>query len=263
MLLRLIGGLETPDTGVVQRAGLPLGPSQLDERGMGYVTLPDGVDELFAFGQMSETTPPILLVDTDGVGVGDRRPASDEERRALEGVRALAATVLYATNDQDLALTISDQIVVLRDGCLVQVGEPDELLRRPCNTFVATLLGSPPMNVVRAILEKDGCAVQVGPRSLQLSGEIAETFCRDVFLGVRPEHLRLRRDVSAGWPGRVAGLQTDAGRTYVEVDVDGGRLLVLDGPGTPPVPGDHVGLSLAADDLLVFDDRGNRLEIRD
>ena len=262
-LLRLVAGLETPDAGVVQVDGQSLEVCRPEERGMAYVVLPGQVDQLVAFGAAPETVPPIVLIDTDGVGADEGRPITDEERRALAAACELPATVIFSTDDQALALAVSDRIAVLHEGRLAQVGEPDELLRRPRNTFVATLLGAPPMNVVRAILEKDGCAIQVGPRSLPLPGEITETYCRDVFMGVRPEHLRLRRDGSRGWPGLVIGSRTHAGRTYVDVEVDGGRLVVLDDPGPPPVPGDRVGLTLSAADLVVFDDRGDRLEIRD
>lgn len=261
-LLRLIGGLETPTTGVVTLDGRTLGAETLEERAMDHLILPDMRDRLTAYGRAPSTLPRILLIDEGVRDTGSGRLSVQEKRDTFEGLRQREVTVIYATDDQSLALAISDQVAVLADGRLVQVDRPAELLRRPHNTFVATHVGLPPMNVMPAVLEKDGCAVQVGPRGVQLPGEITETFCRDVFLGVRPDHLRLRRDPSAGWPGQVASSTTRAGRTYADIAVDGARFLVLDQLDPPAEPGDRVGINVRATDLLVFDEQGDRLEIR-
>ena len=260
MLVRLIGGLEMPTTGTVQVDNRTLTGSTPVDRGMTYVSLPDMLDVLIAFGEAPATLPPVLLVDDLRGGRDQANTAG--RHRALERIRRLEVTVIYATDDREGALTLSNEIAVVRDGRLVQMGSPGELCERPKNIFVATLFGFPPMNVVRAVLEKDGCAVQVGPRSIQLPGEIVETYCHDVFMGVRPENLRLRCSPSVGWPGQVVASQTHGGRTYVEVEVDGARLVALVGSEVLLGPGDQVGLTVTSADLYVFDERGDRLEIR-
>src|SRR5262249_23435690 len=63
----------------------------------------------------------------------------------------LGATTLYVTHDQAEALTMADLVAVLREGELQQVASPDEIYDRPANRFVATFVGSPPMNLLRAI----------------------------------------------------------------------------------------------------------------
>ena len=57
-------------------------------------------------------------------------------------------TMVYATPDQLEALTMGERIAVLRDGRIVQTGTPDELYRAPRDSFVATMVGAPPMNLV-------------------------------------------------------------------------------------------------------------------
>ena len=71
----------------------------------------------------------------------------------------LGTTTLYVTHDQAEALTMADLIAVMRDGDLQQVALPDEIYARPANRFVATFVGNPPMNVLRASVDEAGLQV--------------------------------------------------------------------------------------------------------
>ena len=68
----------------------------------------------------------------------------------------LQTTMIYVTHDQTEAMTMGDRIVVMKDGFILQVGAPLEIYNHPDSVFVATFIGSPAMNVVEAILTKDG-----------------------------------------------------------------------------------------------------------
>src|SRR5882672_7167181 len=103
----------------------------------------------------------------------------------------LGATTLYVTHDQAEALTMADLIAVMLDGLLQQVAAPHEIYDRPANRFVATFVGNPPMNVVKAVLTEGG--LRVGGVSVPLkperraacaAGELTE-------MGMRPEDLSL------------------------------------------------------------------------
>ncbi|MGI9370646.1 MAG: ABC transporter ATP-binding protein [Ruegeria sp.] len=74
-------------------------------------------------------------------------------------------TIIYVTHDQVEAMTLADRIVLMRDGHIVQVGTPLELFNTPVNTFVATFIGSPPMNLI------DGTVS--GEDTIELSGGIS------------------------------------------------------------------------------------------
>jgi multiple sugar transport system ATP-binding protein len=74
-----------------------------------------------------------------------RNSARDELKQFQ---RSLATTTIYVTHDQAEAMGLGDRIAVLNDGRVMQVGTPQEIYRRPANTFVATFIGSPPMNLV-------------------------------------------------------------------------------------------------------------------
>ena len=79
----------------------------------------------------------------------------------------LAASTIYVTHDQVEAMGLGDRIAVLNLGRLQQIGTPDEIYHRPANTFVATFVGSPPMNLV----PRDGRLVGFRPENVHLSTE--------------------------------------------------------------------------------------------
>jgi len=74
----------------------------------------------------------------------------------------LGTTMVYVTHDQGEAMTLGNRIAILQNGDVVQIGSPLELYRAPVNTFVATFLGSPPMNLLDDT--RDGKAVKIGVR---------------------------------------------------------------------------------------------------
>jgi multiple sugar transport system ATP-binding protein len=118
--------------------------------------------------------------------------------------KRLAATTVYVTHDQAEATTMADLVAVVRDGVLQQVGPPLEIYDRPANRFVATFVGSPPMNVLPGALDADRRAFVVGGGAVEL-GERLYAACaagRAVALGVRPEDVRV---VPVGAPGSLAG----------------------------------------------------------
>jgi len=110
------------------------------------------------------------------------------EIRALH--RRLGATSIYVTHDQVEAMTMADQIVVLRAGQIEQIGAPLDLYDRPANSFVASFIGSPGMNLLEAKVAPDLCSVYVGtdgPWRLHRPAQIEAD--RPVLLGIRPQHL--------------------------------------------------------------------------
>ncbi len=74
----------------------------------------------------------------------------------------LRTTMVYVTHDQAEAMTLGTRIAILRHGAIVQAGSPMDLYRRPVNTFVATFLGSPPMNLIDT--QRNGSRVMIGVR---------------------------------------------------------------------------------------------------
>ncbi len=105
--------------------------------------------------------------------------------------RALGVTSIYVTHDQVEAMTLSDKLVVMNAGQIEQVGTPAQVYRRPQTRYVATFIGSPPMNILPGRVEGDG-AVAIG------NGRLAVADMRPglppgsaVEVGLRPEDLRV------------------------------------------------------------------------
>ena len=147
----------------------------------------------------------------------------------------LGATMVYVTHDQVEAMTMADQIVVMKEGRIQQVGAPLELYAKPQNTFVAGFIGAPKMNLIR------------GPLAQAHGGEA---------IGIRPEHLTLV-DGEGMLAGKVVlaehlGADTLA---HVETEATGRIVLRLDGE-TSVMPGQHVALAPKPGRLQVFDGDG-------
>jgi sn-glycerol 3-phosphate transport system ATP-binding protein len=106
------------------------------------------------------------------------------EIRALQ--QRLGMTMIYVTHDQTEAMTMADQIVLLKDGRIEQDAAPHEVYEHPASAFVARFIGTPPMNVVALSNARDGAVIAGtdGPVVLSGPGE-------GQLLGIRPEHVRL------------------------------------------------------------------------
>ncbi len=128
--------------------------------------------------------------------------------------RTLGTTTIYVTHDQTEAMTLGSRVAVISGGLLQQVAAPQELYRRPANLFVAGFIGSPPMNLVDATLERGdsegdggGPVVVFGPHRIRVPADVVKEhpaleryLGEQIVVGIRPEHLHdaaLARDGGA------------------------------------------------------------------
>src|SRR5213595_3161049 len=117
--------------------------------------------------------------------------------------RQLKVTTVYVTHDQVEAMTMGDRVAVMRRGVLQQFDEPQRLYDAPTNLFVASFVGSPPMNIFEATVEADGTQLVFGETRLELGGHLLRDYSgRRLVVGIRPEEVR----EASGWDGaRVHG----------------------------------------------------------
>ncbi|MFJ8261926.1 ABC transporter ATP-binding protein [Rummeliibacillus sp. NPDC094406] len=103
----------------------------------------------------------------------------------------LGLTILYVTHDQTEAMTMGDRIMVLHEGVVQQIGKPLDLYNHPQNLFVARFIGSPKMNIARAICQKQQLIIE-GEWKIELPQSIATTLPqqKELLIGIRPEHLQ-------------------------------------------------------------------------
>src|SRR5436190_1291310 len=106
----------------------------------------------------------------------------------------LRTTVVYVTHDQIEAMTLATMIAVLKDGVVQQVGSPSQIYNSPANMFVADFMGSPAMNLIPAMVEKNGNAARLviaqlsgTPLTLELQGGPRALDSGKVVFGIRPE----------------------------------------------------------------------------
>ena len=218
----------------------------------------------FAFPNMAlsndESLPDLLLVDDlSGAAAFTDAAARRTYVTDLHRLRSQPEyrTLLYATRDGDDALAVADRIAVLHRGRIVQCGTPADVHDRPANELVAQLFGQPRINLVPAILEKDGQAILLGNQTVSLAGRIAEEFCRDVTVGIRPQHARLHRE-GAGLRGRVVSSEPCEAQSLVTVATEGVRVRALVEESFEPE--ERVVVRIVPRHFIVFDDRGVRLE---
>jgi len=106
---------------------------------------------------------------------------------------SLRTTSLYVTHDQVEAMTLGQRMIVMNRGVAEQIGTPAEVYARPATTFVASFIGSPPMNLLQGSLSADGASFEASKgaatATVRLPQPVAGAAGQERILGVRPEHL--------------------------------------------------------------------------
>ena len=150
--------------------------------------LSGGQQQRVAIARALVKMPKVLLLDEPLSNLDARlRLQTREEIRRIQ--RETKITTIFVTHDQEEAMSISDLIVVMKDGVLQQIGKPQEVYDNPVNLFVAKFLGTPPINVFEGRI-CDG-KLYIGEEAVLPVTEQAD---RDVWVGVRPEGFVLKAD---------------------------------------------------------------------
>ena len=134
----------------------------------------------------------------------------------------LNATSIYVTHDQIEAMTMADQIVVMRAGRIEQMGAPLELYDFPANIFVATFIGSPAINLVKGTIVDRGDRLALALGKTELSTDLTDRgyIGKSVTAGIRPEHLDLS-DAPTGLPVVVDVVEGTGNETIVTATLFG------------------------------------------
>lgn len=154
--------------------------------------LSGGQQQRVAIARALVKMPKVLLLDEPLSNLDARlRLQTREEIRRIQ--RETKITTIFVTHDQEEAMSISDMIVVMKDGIVQQIGRPQEVYDNPVNLFVARFLGTPPVNVFTGEV-KDGRLFISGEDVMEAPG-IPDG---DVYAGVRPEGFVLNEEGSLG-----------------------------------------------------------------
>lgn len=105
--------------------------------------------------------------------------------------RRLGITMIYVTHDQIEAMTMGDRIMILHEGSIQQIGKPIDIYNNPANPFVATFIGSPPMNIAEGVGSKEKHAIVLNDLiTIPVPAEDAHYLTDNVIVGIRPEHIK-------------------------------------------------------------------------
>ena len=162
-----------------------LGLSHLLDRRPGQLS--GGQQQRVALGRAIIAETPVCLMDEPLSNLDAQlRQEMRREIRALQ--QQLRITMIYVTHDQTEAMSMADQVILLRDGQIEQDAPPAELYAQPASVFAARFIGTPPMNIM---------ALTAGAAGLQIKGSQGAPVLAhapsagECLLGVRPEHIRL------------------------------------------------------------------------
>ncbi len=271
--LRLIAGLDAPDSGAILIGGQDVGKWSAAERDVAlvfqYYSLyphytvrqnlefplkskhrkisPDDVVDRVARAAKTLRIEHLLERKTDRLSGGEMQrvsigraivrqprvflmdePLSNLDAKLRELLRAelkdlqmkLGATFLYVTHDQVEAMSMGDKIGILNQGRIVQIGTPYQIYNQPRDTFVATFVGSPAMNLLSGVIQDGRLVVAPGKLEIAVQGEVARLAPGPgrITLGVRSEDVVVGS--GGGLEGKVYGVENHGVEQIVTLKVD-------------------------------------------
>jgi multiple sugar transport system ATP-binding protein len=236
----------------VQEAARILGLTPLLER---YPRqLSGGQRQRVAMGRAIVRDPQVFLFD-EPLSNLDAKLRVQMRTEIKELHQRLKTTSVYVTHDQIEAMTMADKIVVMHDGIVEQMGDPLELYDRPANTFVATFIGSPAMNMLKGRVGPDGASVEFsGGDTLPVPG-LRASAGQEVQIGVRPEHLTLG---DVGIDSEVVVVEPTGADTQVFAKCSSGDLIAIFRERHEFRPGDRIRLAPFPENMHVFDSASGR-----
>ena len=173
--------------------------------------------------------------------------------------RELGITSLFVTHDQVEAMTLAQRMIVMNAGRIEQIGTPEQVYGTPATTFVASFIGSPPMNLLNG--QATAAGFEVGGQLLPLPGTAPRH--GSLTLGLRPEHTEPGAEGDpACWPLQVEVVEMLGAERLVHGRLAGAAFtLRIDGTLTPPRPGQTLHLRVPAERVHWFDpSTGQRVE---
>ncbi len=232
--------------------------------------LSGGQQQRVAMGRALARRPKIYLFDEPLSNLDAKLRVEMRTEMKLMHQR-LKTTTVYVTHDQIEAMTLGDKVAVMKDGIIQQFGTPKQIYNDPANLFVASFIGSPPMNFIPLRLQrKDGRLLALldsgqARCELPLGMQDAGLEDREVILGMRPEQIVLANGDANGLPSIRAEVQVTEPTgpdTLVFVNLNDTKVCCRLAPDVAPAVGETLNLQFDPAKVLLFDAKtGERLGV--
>ncbi|NPA96049.1 MAG: ABC transporter ATP-binding protein [Crenarchaeota archaeon] len=176
--------------------------------------------------------------------------------------KELKITTIYVTHDQVEAMSMSDRIVVMNEGKVQQIGTPDEVYRNPSNIFVASFIGTPPMNLIRCTYDESRNVLKCPNFEYELPSAWREALSSrtsdELVLGVRPEDIEIGVE-SPNAKARVLVVEPLGKDVVVTLALDEETSIkAVARAGTQLPTGEVTGLRIPLEKVHVFDGKSGR-----
>ncbi|MEM0444987.1 MAG: ABC transporter ATP-binding protein [Nitrososphaerota archaeon] len=228
--------------------------------------LSGGEQQRVALGRAIIRRPRVFLMDEPLSNLDAKlRLFMRAELKRLQ--RELKTTTVYVTHDQAEAMAMADKIAVMNKGKVQQYDDPYTIYNKPANVFVATFIGSPPMNMVKASVRQEGGSVilDAGYFSYSLSAAYSEAVVRgaqssEVLLGLRPEDIRLsvERAPNSVFLSEVYVVEHQGANMVVDLKIDSEIIKAITQPLHLSI-GQSVWVGFDEEKLHVYDGKTERI----
>lgn len=230
--------------------------------------LSGGQRQRVAIGRALAREPKLYLFD-EPLSNLDAQLRLDMRTEIKKLHQRLKSTIVYVTHDQIEAMTLATRIAVMKGGVVQQLGTPHEVYNRPANTFVAGFMGSPRMNLIKAIVVEAGGALalafQIGNEK-KISLTLSEQFSylkrylgQEVIAGIRPETINLstpnldHEELQRPFTAKIEVIEPTGSETQVVLNFGGHEFTATLEPDLPLSVGQETQFTVDLTKLVCFD----------
>lgn len=164
----------------------------------------------------------------------------------------LNTTTIYVTHDQIEAMTMADEIVVMRNGIIEQMGSPEKIYDEPSNTFVADFIGAPAINFLPANVPTDNAMqVNVGDQHIALDSACPAPQGTELTVGIRP--LDIHIDATGEYTGRIEFVENTGAETHIHMQFAEHRIRAVSPTRLPCKKGEEIVFTVDKQKIHLFD----------
>lgn len=229
-----------------------------------------GQRQCVAIAKAIVQNPKVFLLDEPFANL-DPLLKSEIKKLILNLKDRLQSSFVYATHNQQDALSIADRIVIIKNGFIKQIDTPKNIYNNPKNLFVAEFIGQPKMNFIHGELKKMGEQVGISVKNNFISLDInkvrhiinSSAPSNKIVLGIRPEHIKVvnveHPDLNGVFNATVKQIHQLGSETFINVDVSNIQLTLKSTSNVPLFPGDTVRIGLFLKKSHIFDEETDEI----